>query len=298
MIRDLREVPFNPLHPLAGGPRQAQPCNRAESNSSRLIGVLRTLGLALVWAAGGVAWADCEVRPSADELEVRMAKAEAAFQDLDLVTFRATVDTLTTELPCTSTVLSTVQAARLHRLQGLRAFVQPDIPRAEQAFAASRRHTPDAALPADLAPANHPIRKHFTAWPVDDVGEVAVGKGSWTVDGLPAQLRPSRLPTLVQRTDGKAAVDTRYLWPGEGLAAPTPSAGAGRWLALGGGVVGVTAGLLYVGAVAAERDYQSADTAREDLDGLRARTNGLVWASGTSAVVGLGLGVAALTVAW
>ncbi len=260
------------------------------------IGLVGGLGL-----AGAPAHAeDCASRLPAAALDARIDQAEAAWTALDLEGFRRAADDLSGALPCLQGPLDVDQAARVHRLQGMRAFVQNDTERAELAFAAARRLRPGEGLPAALAPAQHPIRKHFSALPIDDVGDTALdARFAWQVDGREAELRPSRMPTVVQQRTADGAVSRSwYLWPGEAPLVAAPTGGIGRWLALGGGVALAAAGGTYLGAVATERRYWSSDTPRSELDGLRSRTNGLVWTSAALGAVGLGLGGATLAVDW
>jgi hypothetical protein len=262
--------------------------------------------MVVILAMLGAAWASegaCAAPASLAELDARMAAAEAAWLALDLGGFRSAADDLAGLVPCVDEALGRERAALVHRLQGMRAFVQDDTQRAELAFAASRRLQPGVALDERLAPAQHPIRRHYAALPIDDLGELRIeASGTWLVDGTPSPTRPTRLPTIVQRAqpgEGAGAVSQGwYLWPGEELVLPTAQAGPGRWLALGGGVAVVAAGGSYLGAVLAHRRYDDPSTPRADLDGLRSTTNALVITSAGLATAGLGLGVASLTVEW
>lgn len=253
----------------------------------------------------GAAWAGegaCAAPASLAELDARMAAAEAAWLALDLGAFRSAADDLAGLVPCVDEALDRERAALVHRLQGMRAFVQDDTARSELAFAAARRLQPGVALDERLAPAQHPIRRHYAALPIDDLGESRIeAAGTWLVDGTPSPTRPTRLPTLVQRLDQRdegTVSQGWYLWPGEGIVLPTAPAGPGRWLALGGGVAVVAAGGSYLGAVLAHSRYDDPSTPRAELDGLRSTTNALVLTSAGLATAGLGLGVASLTVEW
>ena len=260
-----------------------------------MLALLVTTGLAQAQEAA------CTQPAPAAALEQRMDAAEAAWVALDIAAFRSAADDLAAAVPCVAQPLDLAQAARVHRLQGMRAFVQSDTPRAELAFAAARRLEPGKPLAEGLAPANHPVRKHFSALPIDDLGEERVTEsGRWVVDGRPAESRPTRLPTIVQLLDGSEEAVQRgwYLWPGEAPVLPEAGAGSGRWFALAGGISLLAAGGSYLGAVASESRYSDPATPRSELDGLRARTNGLVWTSASLVGAGLGVGAVAFAVEW
>lgn len=84
---------------------------------------------------------------------------------------------------------------------------------------------------------------------------------------------------------------------------PTPApatAGQGRAGAMGviAGVAAVTSLGCYAAASSSRASFDDPATAFEDLDGLRARTNGLVAVSGIAAGAAVGFGIGAVTIAF
>jgi len=245
---------------------------------------------------------DCEAKVVQDVLVADIETAEQAWKALDLSGFRVASDVVFAKLHCTDTAFDPAFAARVHRLQGLRGFVQGDIDRAEAAFAAARRAAPDQPLPESFAPSSHPIRTHYSALPIDQTSEAPLPPGDWRIDGSSATTRATLHPAVVQKLEKGELVGTAYTWPEEPLPfAPVDSIqapGKGRWFAVGAGGAAVLSGVLYGTALASLDTLTDPSTPRADRPGLRDTTNRRVLLSGAAGTVGVGLAVTALVVPW
>ena len=244
----------------------------------------------------------CDEGVSNAALAARVDVAESAWKALDLPGFRTETDVVLASVPCLTEPATPQLAARVHRLQGMRGFVQEDFARSEAAFAAARRTAPALGLPDDFAPARHPMRTHHSAQPVDLVDDVPLPPGTWVVDGRGSKVRATRVPTLVQRLEDAQVVRTQYAWPEEAILddrAPAPErGGAGRWLALTGGVFAVAGGVTYATALGPLAEYEDPTTANADRPALRQTVNGRVVTAGVLGTLGVGLVGAGIVVPW
>jgi hypothetical protein len=251
------------------------------------------------------------------DLSVALHEAEHAFQVVDLPGFEAAIERARAAVPCLSGVVTPSLAARLHRTEGLSAFVTAQTERAEAAFASGRRIEPTYRFPKSLVPEGNPVLEHYdAAEPSTEVSsQPPPAEGSLRFDGSPSRDRPEGQPTMFQWVDGGGApAASQYLWPEDPIpsytlrtAAPPVAAAkpvtAGRgWppaktglLATSGGTALLSAGL-YLGAALVHARYESSDTQESELNGLRSSNNALVGASGASLGVSLGTGVAGLLV--
>lgn len=199
-------------------------------------------------------------------------------------------------------------AARVHRVMGLRAFVDKDLSLATRAFAAARALEGTDTLPAAVAPPGHPVHEEYIGI------DLATGQldtlpppreGALWFDGQQRSLRPTRWPTIAQWADPDAS-RTAYLWPGDpmfdypvgpppvGLPPPPPrgsGASTRRWIAPAATLAG--AAVTYGAALGVATSFRRGDHDDEALARLRTGANGLVIASGLLAATGVGLGVAA-----
>ncbi|MBX2800381.1 MAG: hypothetical protein KTR31_22065 [Myxococcales bacterium] len=169
----------------------------------------------MIWLLAAAALATC---PSgSDDVSQLVGYAESAFRDLDAPTFLDATDRVAEGVSCLTEPLSLELLHRLHRLQGLRAFVDGDERRAAGAFASARAVRPDLPLPAELVPGGHPLTTLYQlqgpaaggsrAWPVPAEGELFVD-GSRSLD------LPSLRPSVVQLQRGDGAVEmSGYVWP-------------------------------------------------------------------------------------
>lgn len=255
------------------------------------------------------------------DLVASVEAAEAAFGALDVAAFRAATNKVTAEANCLADSASRPVVARLHRIEGLRAFVDGDAARADQAFAAARAIEPAYVFPEALVPEGHPVRVRYTALTPQAGSTTALPSptsGYLTLDARSSRDLPADRPTLLQVVGDDGAVRaSAYLWPGDpppvyaasavATGAPPPptdpvppptttkarkgpnlplAVAAGASLAVAGGTMGLAAG--------SHAAYYADDARPAELDGLRARTNGLYLTSVGTGVLGVGLGVGAV----
>jgi hypothetical protein len=253
--------------------------------------------------------ADCAAT-SADVL-VAIEDAEVAFGGMDLAAFRAATDRATADVACLRDTLPRPVTARLHRVEGLRAFVDNDVVRATAAFASARAIEPNYAFPEALVPAEHPVRERYVQQDPTSGGEVPVARpvdGQIEVDGRPGAARPQSRPVVAQWVRGDGTVPmSAYLWPGQpmfdygvGSVATVDRTPSRRHtsvpLAIGAGVALAAAGGCYAVSASAHGAYYADDVAPKDLDPLRARANGFFVAGVGTGVAALGLGATAVFV--
>ncbi len=280
--------------------------------------------LALLFAPS-VAGAACTAGAGTQEVTAAVERAEGAFGNVDIEEFNAATDAMAALLPCVNEVIPRNTAASIHRMQGLRAFVDRDPERATQAFAAARTIEPAYRFPELLVPEGHPVLRDYDAIPIDAPVVVEIPKpagGYIQVDGRTAYERPTAWPVLVQIVSDEGAVrDTAYLRPSDPLpqytveekvsrpvaAAGTDTVGGGPEpvpvtvgpsvpIAALGGVALITSGVMYLVANGASKAYHDPSTAYTELDGLRSRTNSMQVASVGLAAAGAGIGVTAVVV--
>ena len=248
-----------------------------------------------------------------------LAQVEIAEQSAgrDAQRFGGASEAIEAQLPCVERIVNPQLAARLHRVEGLRAFVAGDRQRAIGAFAAAQRIEPDFRFPEAVFPSAHPVPRLWeqAAGIPREVEPVAVPDSAllW-LDGVVGTARPTMIPAVVQlqARDG-AVLATAYAWPGEPLPVP-PVVAAARSirmdpgntitvpsdhhahvpLAVGAGLSALAAAGSYAIAWGAARDYRDNPHTDAELDRLRARANSLVYVSvGLGAMTGgLGLGAA------
>lgn len=267
----------------------------------------------MLWFLSSVASAACP--SSSVDVLLAVEHAEASFIALDLEAFRRTTDSLDVELSCLTDSLPREVIARVHRMEGLRAFVDGNQDKAVAAFASARAIQPNYRFPEAMVPRGHPVSQRYDEQDPSDGGARPLpppADGSIQVDGRPASALPTTRPSVVQwhRADGSIP-DSRYLWPGgEMFDYPTASrtplqtappvldrpARSSRPLAIASGVALVGAAGLYAVAATSRSQYFDDAATADDLDALRARTNNTFYGSVGLGAVGLGLGASAVVV--
>ena len=234
-------------------------------------------------------------------------RAESAFTELDSPGFHQAVNDAAADADCLTAPIDPATAARLHRMVGLRGFVDGDEAAARLAFAAARSIEPTYAFPTSLLPRNHPaLALYDEAAQVAGTTEAAPApaEGRLQFDGSPSLLRPSAWPTVaVLVGPAGAAMHSAYLSPGEPIfsytvAIPAPDRRVNAPLAVGAGAGLVCSGLLYGLARASHEAFYDPSTPDADLPDLQARTNHLFYSSVGAAALGVGAGVGALTLHW
>lgn len=262
--------------------------------------------LALLLLAAPPVHASCP--STATAVSMSLGAAEAAFAAMDDGALAAAVAQAEADAGCLGERPAPSVIARLHRAEGLRAFVAGDMEGAQRAFAAARALEPDYSFPPDLIPAGHPLLAAYTALPpapADTTTLAAPAAGHLELDGQTGVHRPEDRPVLVQLLDRQDVVQaSTYLKPGEALfdyalasppaaRAPSPR-GPTRPLAVASGVALLGAGVLYGLAYDAHSDYDALPDRAPGLEAARNRTNGLFAGSVAAGTVALGTGLGAV----
>lgn len=268
---------------------------------------LRTAALAAALLGGfgalafpSAALAACEPL-SGERFRLLVDDAEAAWTRLDTAAFTVWTDSLAASFPCLAETTERALVARYHRLQGLRAFIVRDSPRARAAFAATRAVEPAAGLPTTFAPEGHPLQAEFRAVPLDSVMTESVPQaadGTLSFDAAVGRDRPLNIPTVFQWRGADGAVRaTAYVWPDEPL--PTypirTPLHLRRSLILGAAAGGAVAAGLAVTSFLAESAYDDAETCAEARQ-LYTLTNASAGAALGLAIAASGTAVVAFTV--
>lgn len=173
-----------------------------------------------VWGIGSLAAATpavaCEASLPMSELAALATGFEDAFTDRDKARLQASGTALFASLPCLSEALVTPDAARLHRIAGMRAFVDGDRPGAVVALQAARHLAPDYVLDPTLVGPEHPLRLLYEGIvpepPPTSHTLAAPAAGFVRVDGSQTAVRPLSRPAVFQRFDDQGRVlETAYL---------------------------------------------------------------------------------------
>jgi len=148
---------------------------------------------------------------TAADLSATLDQALVAYGAWDWSTWARTASRLDTLLPCLHEALSPDDAARIHKVEGLEAWVRRDPAAVETAFRAWFAIQPKADLGDAWAPAGSPLEAaEARARGAGAVASVALPEGTWLVDGYPGirALAPDR-NAVVQRLDA-AGITTGY----------------------------------------------------------------------------------------
>jgi hypothetical protein len=265
------------------------------------------------------ALAECGQDLTTADLVAMLEGAEWSYGQADLPGFSAATEQIRIQLPCLSEELPRNIAARVHRVVGLRGFVDRDPEVSTRAFAAARAIEPAYTFPSAMVPTGNPVLLDYNAVPVeagqhDDV--LAPAEGYLVFDGRPDHSRPRSWPTVVQFVASSGEVtDTYYLWPDQSLPVyeiassqpvtdplpvePPPSATDRKFnapvLAIAGGMAAAS-GALFVVSRSVHGSYYDPATPMADLDALRVRHNSLVWSSRGTAAGAVLLGAGAFMV--
>lgn len=251
--------------------------------------------------------ADAACRAETADLMRALGTAEAYFASLNADGFRRASDEAADLVPCMQEAVPTSLVAELHRVQGIRAFLDRDEDAALW-FAAARALEPDYAFPEYLVPAGHPLLATYSAR--QDASPVHTlhlpREGHLRIDGRHTLDRPVEVPAVVQHFDDRGRVlTTALLLPGDPVFSYKPAPRQllnpryARWSV---GFLAV-AGLTFLGAHSqahaywAEVEDPSQKLTHTELAAQRTTVNGLVYTSAFLATVGVGLGTAAVLTA-
>ncbi|NOY26561.1 MAG: hypothetical protein GXP62_11865 [Oligoflexia bacterium] len=262
------------------------------------------------------AQAACDKPVSPGELARMLSTADAAFGNMDAVSFRSALSLVRSSIPCLSGPLAESQAAAYHRAEAYDAFLNRDHAAVVQQFRALLSASPGYRLSDQVAPDGHPLRTDF---------EIAQGlptepsrplpppvAGSLRVDGRASTQAPVALPFLVQQVDDEGNVLTSALveqgstlTPYPALQQPVPTLRSGGKRRVGVPLVaaalvaGVASAGLYGFSSARASDFWDPATPDDELQQLRRQTNATGYASLGAGIVAIGAGTAAvLTFVW
>jgi hypothetical protein len=249
----------------------------------------------------------CPTPPDRTTLQLtsQLEAAERSYRDADVKGFVAAAEQIDAVLPCVAEVVPRSLIARVHRTNGMRAFVDRDPDAASDSFAGARAIEPDYAFPSDMVPEQHPMAKLYREAPETATTSPSPrpAEGSLLFDGRRTLDRPYTRDTLLQHVIDDAVVATYLLRPGQ----PTPEYpvwteetakkrgfGASKGLLIGAGVAALAAGGTYLAAGGQRAAYLDAPV--EHKDALRSRTNALVVTSAGVGLAAVGLGTGAVLV--
>lgn len=257
----------------------------------------------------------CDSPATTAELQSALVLAHAAYSNLDADAFHTQSDAVRAALPCLVDPISPSLAAEVHRLEGLRGFLDKDPAQATRAFAAARRIEPAYRFPTTMVPENNPVLEDYEAIEVSQLVESPVGppeSGTLTLDGREQLTRVEKLPVVAQYRDQQGGVVfTEYVAPSAALPnyplAPAPvtknhrgGKGARIGLAAGAGLAAASSAALFAMSGAAKQDWQDAPLGSPSdvttLGELRTKTNTLSTAGVVSSALTVGLGAGAALV--
>ena len=257
--------------------------------------------------------ADCEKAAVRAEIALAVSQGQQAFAEMDGDRFGATRERAMQRLECLVEPLAPSDAAQIHGLLALDAFLLQDDASAVNSLR-SAYATGLYTFPTTLVPEGHPlllqVKVAQALAPGPDEPLPDISPASWLVDGNDVGAIPTDRPCILQRISPLGEVEsTTYLAVGEALpdwaqpaespAATEPVAMNSHRVALGAATGGAAllAGGLYALALQRHGQFVAPDTPQGDLPGLR--TQAAVF-TGTSAAAGLaaaGLG-AILVIQW
>lgn len=158
----------------------------------------------------------CEGAVSVDSVVGRAREAQQAFEDLEVERFVDGLEAVAKDLPCADRVVSAEAAAVIHRLEGVRLFIQGSSVASVRSFQEAQTLDPafepsEASVPAGSSLDRYWRRAGEAASPPWLPMNVPPELTLW-VDGLETRRRPATLPSIVQVTapNGKV-VWTRFV---------------------------------------------------------------------------------------
>ena len=264
----------------------------------------------ILWLAPALA--ACAEDTTTHDLLAAAGAAEASFASMDLDGFNTHYAEAQELLRCLDELVSPPDAAAVHRMMALHAYVEGDLDGVVQAYHAATVLQPGFSLPTSIAPEGHPLR---TAWtdatelPPSPVERLVYPGLTLVVDGQAGASLPTGRPAVVQVQQPSGEV----LWtvwsaPGDPLPPPVPQSpqaplpqplvetASVPWLGVGAAVTLGAAGGAWAYAAAQNRAFNSLDTPYEDLETIQARANGATAMAVGLGAVGVGLGTVSLVV--
>ena len=280
--------------------RRRWPLNRWSHGAGTLV-----CALALGASPGTARASECQDYLRAKDLVRIITEGDTAFSALDDETFASARREAVKSVQCLEEPLSPGQAALLHKLQALGAFVDRDDAAAVACSRASSSHPPAMPCRIRLPPKDTRCERTSRlrkAWWSSWAPLPTPKSGRVHVDGRPATAAPQGRPWVFQHIDDSGAVlGSALVASGEGVpeyankglpVEPGARRGLNRPLAVTSGVAALPPGRSicrsrYGGAVL------EPTTPTGQLDGPRDRTNTLGWLSAGAGVVAVGAGAGA-----
>jgi hypothetical protein len=193
--------------------------------------------------------AACPTTWPAATLNERLAAAEAAYSALDTEGFQRAVEDTKLMLPCSSTLIDPALAARYHRIEALRLFVQGHEAEATESLAAAKVLEPEYRFPAEMFDASHAFRVQYDAQRSTEGKTVSVPparKGAVAFDGVRSRRRPVERATVVQILDEHdVPASTTYLTSGAAMPAYSQGSPSQVPLLIGAGLSVAASAVLY-----------------------------------------------------
>jgi hypothetical protein len=244
-------------------------------------------------------------------LTTLVGDAELAFVHMDAQLFSAASAALDQSLTCQTEPLSAIQIAAYHRVRALAAFFEENEPATVLSFQACLATMPGYALPIEIAPEGHPLRKQFEQAKLFSAGDVfdlpAPADGWITIDGNRTLAAPSARPFVFQRFGSTGQVlSTAYVAVGTPVptypmavddttlqnlddVAPIVTRNAPNGFLIGTGIVlGAASAGLYGGAFVFRQQYDEAVAAGDEpkIRSTYQTTNAMVIGSGGALALG------------
>ncbi|MBT3219572.1 MAG: hypothetical protein HN348_10820, partial [Proteobacteria bacterium] len=178
----------------------------------------------------------CPAPADNSTLAGHLSTAELALKDGDLDSLGQALEETALALPCLDEAIVSEQAARLHRMEGVRLYAIGGAHQARSSLLAGKVLQPDYVFPEDLLPANHDLHLELARLRPATAQYNRVAKpngGSLLFDGLPSRNRPMNHPTIFQRLNmDQFVVSTIYLLPDDPLPTYAPAPTIRRNLAI------------------------------------------------------------------
>jgi len=227
----------------------------------RLSPIPCALALALPLTASA---ARCPSAVASAELEGQLESAEEAFGARDLDRFDLQATAFQASLPCLAEPVTPSLAARYHRVDSLRLYLDGTLdPEGEvlQSVRAARALEPDHTLSDQLLPEGHELRQAYEQTPAepDETRRLPEPRDlTLLFDGQATRERPTQRATLLQVVDGQGAIlQTAVLRPDDPLPYYQPVPRARRRLVAGTAITGGLAALMYGAAWATRARFES-----------------------------------------
>ncbi|MFZ5476045.1 MAG: hypothetical protein ACOZNI_04665, partial [Myxococcota bacterium] len=176
----------------------------------------RRLASLVLFAALGASPASAACPSAADDVLAQANGALAAYAAMDAVVYTKARDEALAALACVRDVISPIDAATLHRLMGLDAYLAQQRARGVGAFRAALAIQPAFRLSSSVAPEGHPLLEWYEAGREAGEGDarplLAPSGATIYVDGARATaVRPGQAAVLQLVSLDGAVRETAYV---------------------------------------------------------------------------------------